>query len=322
MSIFDNLTNAQEQSTQLGNQDSGGGFSHKNFWEDIKDKDGNVIELWKPEIGDNYFDIMPWIPGTNLFGQLDKGAVFDIQLDVHMKMGTGKQTEDVLSRAGLGFPDDPIQDEQKRLFEKANSIAEAQGIDKKSTKEWKKALSLYPKKRSLYLILVHNEDGTKTPKLFSPAYNTFGKLLEKKKRLLEKQGETVIWAHPTLGKTIYLECEETTFTPPGGTPIKFPGYDAVECINRAKPYPESIIDRMPQLDTYLKVPTADDCYKALFGTSAPVEEDEDETITAEDLSTTPSGPSLNLPPSNESVNINDAPADAGPSTDFEDDLPF
>ena len=305
MSIFDTLEDAQKVSSANGKSE-GNEYKVINFWEDMTTKDGTVITEWKPKMGSNKFDILPWIAGTDLIkdsanNSMKGKVVFDIQLDVHMKLGTGHVTHNLISRASLGLSDDPINDEQSRLFD-ANT--KAGGV--KGTPDFKKAVSLYPKKRSLYLIMVHNDDGTKTPHIYAPAWKSFGELLEKKKKFLESNGEKVIWAHPKLGKTIYLECTEESFTPAGGTPIKFPGFSAVEVLERKKAYPDSIVEKVPQMDTFLKIPTGDEMYKILFGIDRVIEK-EPEVIQEVKQDLPVDTPSLNLPPTTDDFEEEDIP---------------
>jgi hypothetical protein len=63
--------------------------------------------------------------------------------------------------------------------------------------------------------------------------------------------------------------------------VNFIGYEDIEVVERPRPYPEDIYKKMPALDSFLKVPTAEELEISLFGApiadtsfeeSAPVEE--------------------------------------------------
>lgn len=316
MSIFDNLSNAQEQSNSLGQENKDKKFEKILYYTPVLNKNGEPLPLFKVKKGMNKFDILPWIAETDLFGQ--KGnCVFDVCVDVNMRLGA-KQAQ-VVSRASLGMAD-PVTDEQLRQF----NLAKEKGVTRNSSKkeksecaEWKKAVSLFAMKRSLYIINVYNDDGTKTPHLFAPAYNSFGKLLKEKEQFLKSTGQDVIWAHPTLGPTICINGVDDPFPGDDGKMVPFIGFSSIEVIPRVKPYPESIVNKVPALDAHLIIPTEDEVYEYLFGVKpsvAPVVEEVEEE-SEQDLSfSTPAedAPELFIPSEQET---------SAPEPDL-DDLPF
>ncbi len=257
------LGNAQAVSAQRGVADGGAEFVHTNFWSPVLDAEGTPLTLWKPKLGDNAFDIMAWYAGTDDFGCVKGKPHFDIQVAVNMKMTFGKsqasakRTANMVSRSALGLSD-PISDAQAEYFDLAKK--------NKQSPEWKKAVGLYPKNRSLYLIMVYSDDmQTRKPYLFSPAYKSFGELLESKERLLKKQGKNTLWAHPTKGNTIYIEGVKSTFAAPNGDSIPFTGFSSIEVIDRPKPYTVEMIKKLPSLDTYVTIPTEEEVSEALYG---------------------------------------------------------
>ena len=258
-----------QSATRAAASSSGAEFVKIPFWNEVCDSSGTPLTEWKPKLGDNFFDIMPYIATSNNFKN-EKGEIeWEIQVMVNLKLAYGlsknqaKRTVDLVSRAGLGLPD-PVADEQARLFD----IASPGGVKNKTCAEWKEACALYPKLRTLYIIMVYSDDKkTRKPYLFAPAYESFGALLEKQHRSILRKGRDVIWSHPTEGMTIYLEGENKTFTPPGGQPTPFVGYSAVEAEARIAPYPEDICEKIPALDAAIIIPTLDEAYMALTGTT-------------------------------------------------------
>ena len=316
---YASLGKKQENSTARGTADGTVEFEKKAFWGDVCDSSGNVLQEWKPKLGDNRFDIMPWKAVTNMFGNAVGDLCFDVQTSVNLKLSygipksTAKKTVDLVSLTGLNKAD-PIAVEQARLFE----LASPGGVKNKTCDEWKQACALYPKARSLYIIMVYSDDcKSRKPFLFAPAYESFGKLLDKQHRSLLRKGRDVIWAHPTEGMTIYIEGEKDTFSV-GGQQIEFVGYSAVEAEDRIQPYPMDIIDKIPALDGAIIIPTADDAYMALTGTN-PGENIQEEAPVAEEFK--PEGHTATTVVETPKVEVAKTPA---PKVDrgFEDDLPF
>ena len=305
MSIFDNMNE-----TATAPVSGGTDFINNKFYTPILKKDGTELELWKPVMGDNYFDLIPFIMGTDTFAMMDlkraKGScVYDIMVDVNMRLKQGNTSWEYPSRSSLKLAVDPIHEEKIRLFAVAK---DRYGITGKSTdaeklacKEFQTAKGLFPSTRSLYIVAVYdretiafnrlpaNIDNQKKVKrtfhLFAPAIHSFGKKLEAKKSDEGKIGNTINWGHPILGPTIYIQGKDATFKAQGEEK-HFVGYDSIAIMPRIEAYPkagateaqaEEFITKMPKLDEHITVPTSDEVYKALFGASAPVVEVQVET---------------------------------------------
>lgn len=333
MSIFDNLGEAQAKSNALGDDSNREKkkFEKILYYNPVLNKDGEPLPLFKPKMGMNMFDILPWIAESDLFGM--KGLpVFDVTVDVNMKVGS--KMAQMVSRSGLGYSNDPIQEEQFRLYQLAK---DTEGLskssskeDKKKSKNWSTATSLFAMKRSMYIINVYNEDGTKTPHLFTPAYNSFAKFLVEKEEFLKSTGQAVpLWGHPTQGPTICLTGVSDPFPGNDGKMVPFIGFNSVETVPRAKPYlkPDAteeeelaFIKRIPSLDSYLKIPTEEEVYTMLFGVApsqAPMVAETPAPVVEEEagLSFSSAAPTLNVPD-------NKPVAEPAPEPSFEDDIPF
>jgi hypothetical protein len=103
----------------------------------------------------------------------------------------------------------------------------------------------------------------------------------------------------------------------------------VETIPRAKPYlkPDAteeeeltFIKRIPSLDSYLKIPTEEEVYKALFGVAPSQAPMVAETVVEEEaglsFTTSTEQPTIVTPPVKEVVTEPD------PEPSFDDDIPF
>lgn len=320
MSIFDNAASTGSSRAVSGKGD----FKHESFFNPILTKDGTALTEWKPKKGDNFFDIIGFVMGTDIFADVDekraKGRfVSEIVVDVNWHIKQGQAQYDLISRSNLGLANDPFQDEQARLFLEAKNkgvTGRSDDMVKNACVEFQKAKSLFPKTRNLYLVAVYDE--TKTKKTFhyyAPAYFSFGKLLDTEKETTKKMGGVDInWGHPVDGPTIYINGVEKSFN---GNP--FIGFDTIKTMPRIKPFKVGegeeaeleFVKKFPSLDESLIVPEYDKAYEVLFGvkpqatgvtldTSTPDVETEATTTAPETTTTDP---------------------DSG-DDNFEDDIPF
>jgi hypothetical protein len=352
-SIFDNMNEERTENPNAPSKD----FVNNRFYTPVLKKDGTELPLWKPALGPNYVDLIPFRMATDKYDRVDindakkinrnKGKiVYDIVVDVNMRLSQGNTSWDYPSRSFFGLEGDAIADEKWRLFKKAKEDHDITGKSPQSDKDncavFQRAKKLFPSTRSLYIVAVYdaeivvynreaqkynNNPDNKEKKqlnknkrefhLFAPAYHTFGRLLEEKKSDEMKIGNDINWGHPTLGPTIFIDGKDGEWKDSTGTSRKMVDYKSIAIMPRLEAYPDTIIDKVPSLDEHIIIPTEEEVYKALFGTSAPVapEETKEEAVD-EGLSFTEAMAS--------ETNVEIVEPESGGEGDgnFEDDIPF
>lgn len=347
-SIFDNMnTVVTEQNPHAPSKE----FINHKFYTPILKKDGKELELWKPALGPNFFDLIPFKMATDKWDRVDinnakntirtKGSVvFDIIVDVNMRLTQGNTSWDLPSREFFGLDDDPVADEKWRLFKKAKEdfgiTGKSSQADKDNCKTFQRAKSLFPSTRSLYIVAVYdpeivaynrNPKNTekkkykKTFHLFAPAYHTFGRLLEEKKSDEMKIGNDINWGHPTEGPTIFIDGKAGSWKDSSGTSRDMIDYKSIAIMPRLEKYPLDIIDKVPSLDEYIIVPTGDEVYKALFGVERKANAVDAESNDEEEEDEGLSFSSNSYEDEEEEDNSDDFDSDSDNGS-YEDDIPF
>jgi hypothetical protein len=358
-SIFDNMNQEIEENPHAPSKE----FVNNRFYTPILKKDGTELSLWKPALGPNYIDLIPFRMATDKWDKVDvndakkinrnKGKiVYDIVVDVNMRLTQGNTSWDYPSRSFLGLGDDAIAEEKWRLFNKAKDDFGITGTspqaDKDNCSVFQQAKKLFPSTRSLYIVAVYNAeivqynrdaqkfnnnpantDKKKLKKnerefhLFAPAYHTFGRLLEEKKSDEMKIGNDINWGHPTQGPTIFIDGRPDSWKDSTGTSRPMVAYKSIAIMPRLEAYPESIIDKVPSLDEHIIVPTADEVYKALFGvlpSSTVKEEVEEEGLSFKKAMSAPVTVEETFTEDDDASSYEDE--DTDDSGSFEDDIPF
>ena len=275
--IFDNAESLTVPVSERPVDKTEGGESKFKFenWFTPPTLNGKEIPEFKPQVGANKIDIIPFTLGSNLLAVVDprktQGQVaYDVTVDVHMKHQQGTITRNIVSRNNLGLEGDAFFAERNEQFKLANKD--------KTTTYWKKAISLFPKGRQLVLVMVYDEAGNRSLHYWAPSWHVFGELLKTKQENLAKMGENISYGHPTLGKSIFFTGYNKKFPLPNGGEGSYVAFDSIEVTARQKPYPEDIYTKMPSLDLLVKVPTAQEMEEYLYGTTIPTEAPKEETV--------------------------------------------
>ena len=270
--IFDNAESFSVPVSERPQENNGESKFKFEDWFTPPTLNGKEIPLYKPVVGLNKIDIIPFQLGSNLLVGIDSNktegnVAYDITLDVFMKVQQGDVTKNLVSRGNLGLGDDPFITERNEQFKLANKD--------KTTAYWKRAVSLFPKGRQLVLIMVYdNETGNRSLHYWTPSWHVLGKLLHEKQENLAKMGQKISFGHPTLGKSIYFTGYNKKFPLPNGGEGSYVAFDSIEIIDRTKPYPEDIYTKMPKLDLLVKVPTVEEMDEMLYGAMKPLATEE------------------------------------------------
>ena len=194
------------------------------------------------------FDILPYIITDNNHPNKDveneiamKGDLwYRRPFKVHRNVGVEDET--CVCPKSFGKPC-PICEHQKKRF--------ADGADKEETK------LLYPKDRNLYVVVPIDQDKfEEEPHIWDVSQALFQDIL---KDALDEDPDNEVFPDLEEGKTLEVSFKWKTL---GNN--TFPEARNINFLKRDKPYKESILDAVPDLDTVLKVLSYEDLSNKFF----------------------------------------------------------
>jgi len=199
------------------------------------------------------FDILPYVVSDSNHPNKDEelGAALKGDLwyrrpfKIHRNVGAENET--CVCPKSVGKPC-PICDHQKKRF--------SEGADKEETKE------LYPKDRNLYVVIPLDDDFDEEPYIWDMAQSLFQDVLKEE---LEEDEENEIFPDLEEGKTLEVSFKWKTLGQ-----STFPEARNITFLDR-DPYDEDILDKVPDLDTVLRVLT----YEQLSNKFFELDEEED-----------------------------------------------
>lgn len=245
----------------------------------FKPPDG--MEVFKFKETKNYkLDVMPYkVRRWNKFA--DPGSYhYERTFWVHRNVGPERKTRVCLKSFG---PDErcPICEELAKM--------RRSGVDKDTIRE------MDQKERQLwYLIDRDHKEKNKIQVMECSHYKGFGEMLDNKIDAADEDSPHQTFYHLEDGQTVVVKAKEDTFTPPGGSPVKFFAPVNMEMVQRKQDYPSSVIKGLPDLmDLLVKMDyddlkkeftqeDADDKKSKKKGKKKPVEDDDEDQDDAED----------------------------------------
>ena len=267
--------------------------------------------MLKLEVGANKFDILPFMYAGGII-PCGLAGKLSYKLDVDVYKNIGPSQSDVLSLKHL-MKNDPIANELSNLYNAQKDLTSQEAKDKFYDEKIK---PLRAKRRCMYVVLHHQPDGKKVPKLFETSHFKFEKALQDAIELEAAKGINVgIFSSPINGSSILVMGKEGSF---GGH--KFTDIASVSFVPRDRQLAKDeasgmkLLETIPKLDTILNVKTPEEVEVLYYGASlsAPVEEEE------ETLSISPTDNMINTP--EEEFATEDAPV--AEEVSDEDDFVF
>lgn len=210
------------------------------------------VKFFKPKVGYNTIDIIPFEVKTENIPGLEKGSLeYVLNIWTHRRIGPSEETVLCL----------------KRTCKKACPICEAMDEIKEENPDFAEALA--PKNRAIYnVISLDGED--ESVMIFETSYYNFEKeLLEEAKMDAD---EIVCFSDPIDGKSVKFRAVEETFKK-----SKYFEFKKFSFEDRERPYKMAIVDETFALDALLKVPSYEEVQALLNGASESSAEPKQET---------------------------------------------
>jgi len=217
----------------------------------IADKLPEGMEIWRPGIGEHYFDVLPWVASDKHPYEAEEAYCWCIVLMVYRDVG--------VMRDQFVAP--------YLMYDEPDPIAEYIASHNLSKAEFKKRVA---KKRCFYQVWVHDtpEEEKKGVQLWEVAHWFMYDQL-KELSVIPKDGGHVTYMDWTKkdGKQIYQKIKsEGTFEGEDGTKVDSIQYLAPKFLDRKADIPDSILNQIIQLETVIHCkPTYDEIHKAFYG---------------------------------------------------------
>jgi len=199
------------------------------------------------------FDILPYVVSDPKHPNRDDEAGIALKGDLWYKRpfkvhrNVGANNESCVCPKSIGKPC-PICEYQKKQFDA--------GADKEET------IELYPKDRNLYVIIPKGEKKLdEVPFVWDMSQKLFQDTL---KDALDEDEENEVFPDLEEGLTLEVSFKWKTFGK-----STFPEARNINFIERDKPYKESILDEVPDLDTVLKVLSYEELSNKFFELDEP-----------------------------------------------------
>jgi len=286
-SIFDNLDASVERSVQTMVKPPAGENNKKRieYFEMPTKKDGTPYEKLVLEEGVNKFDILPFRFSKGFLMDCEIGKV-DYKVDVEVLRKLGASFDNRLSLRQIDPKDedrkrayflaerDPITEYMMEMYQTARNIH-----NKEENKSfWSKYIAPYRgQRRCLYVVLHHQKDGKRVPKIFEAAHFSFEKMLAgavlKQKALGTYKGN---FSNPLMGYTLAVWGEKKLM---GEEKHEFVAPTSIDFVERDKPLAKTeeealqLISTIPSLDAFLNIPTVDILAGYLTGFTPKVKEE-------------------------------------------------
>lgn len=278
-----------------GNQ-YGGAASYKSTFDATKVGDGK-LERFKPHLGDNKIDIIPFNAGPNhpfvAAGQCQEGeTVYSLDYYVHKSIGPTKQDFVCLKQYGKRCP---LCDESLRLYQAATN-----------DEQKKAATAVRNKRRCIYLVhdLIDNKIG-----YFDVAWFSFEKLVNSRASIRNdpKTGAPINPFDWETGKTIFFKTNKDKYE---GSEYNKIDEGSFDLIDRA-PLSDDILNYSVDLSAGLIVNTEEEMDNALCG-----------KVTVSQSKPTQTVPAQSTPVQNSTPQTEPAPAqNQAPTQSFDNMAP-
>ena len=301
MSIFDQDLGAVQQESLENKDKKGSGATGERYFTIPKKADGSPYEMLKLEVGANKFDILPFMYAGGIIPCGVAGKL-SYKLDVDVYKNIGPSQSDILSLKQL-MKNDPIANELSNLYNAQKDLTSQEAKDKFYDEKIK---PLRAKRRCMYVVLHHQPDGKKVPKLFETSHFKFEKALQDAIELEAAKGVNVgIFSSPINGSSILVMGKEGSF---GGH--KYTDIASVSFVPRAKQLAKDeasgmkLLDTIPKLDSCLNVKTPEEVEVLYYGASLSQPEPEEEKLTI-----SPTEEMFNTPEEEEETIVDDSDDD-------------
>jgi hypothetical protein len=243
-------------------KDQGLGGTGAFAWQDLKDKDGDKVEVkfFKPVEGKNRINIIPYRIKTKQHPLVRAGSSgvgdLDYVMDFWQHPAIGSAQENIVC--------------PKKTFGKPCPICDLRAEAKaKGNKEDQDALR--PKRRVVYNVIDVNKP-ERGLQVFDVSHYLFEKELIEEARASGEDGDIVDFADIEVGKVVLFRGSMESIGK-GNDYLEFKGF---KFIDRDEPLDDSVIDSAVSFDEIMRVHSADEIDKILNGVEDEEAEDERE----------------------------------------------